>query len=140
MRREIVGQNVVQVVGQSRLAATLRMPNDPRSDALIEPLTYRQGREQLLVAHDVLLIGGFDLSVNLTVDSHVGNPVLDEEQQPLWGHHRSEHPVRWRVLFQIRGVLRGGANDLNVVVIQDPSLDVIVDLCVGELGMEGCLG
>ena len=86
---EVVGEKAGVVVRQRGLAAALRVPNDAVPYACIKFLLNRLGREELGIAHDVLL-----QSVSL-VD--IGERILQNEGQTIMAEQRRADAVGRRV-------------------------------------------
>ena len=99
------------VVGEGGLAAALSVPDDALALTCFNVVLDRFGRENLRVAHDVLL--------RATFISKVGDAVAQEEGQALTTEKGCAEAIGWGVRIFIGGILGGMLDRKQVGILED---------------------
>ena len=120
-----------QVVGQSRLSTSLRVPHKTGTNPLRKFALYRHRGKELLIAHDVLLISRFDLTVHFSLHTHIGNAVAQQIEQAFGAAHRGQNPIGGGEGRTIGLILRTRVDHLAIVVLKNLLLDRGDDIPVG---------
>ena len=92
------------------------MPNNTRRYPFANLLANSHSCEHLLITHDVLLVGRFNFSINLTLRLHIRYAVLNQEQQAFRRAHRSDDTVSRSIYIKIGLILRCCMNNLAVEI------------------------
>ena len=122
-RLEVIAQVAREEERERRLAAPLGVPDDALPHPRVELLADPHGREELRIAHDVLLQEPHALLVGLL---HIGDAVAQQEDEASRREDRGHDAVGGSVRLDGALVFRGTEIGCQVVVGEDEPLDRLV--------------
>ena len=124
------------MVRESSFATALSVPNDARGDAFGEFLANSHRSKQLLIAHDMLLVGRFDFAIHLALHADVSDAIFEDIEQAFGRAHRGDDAIGRCVDAKVGLIFGCGVDDLAVEIGEDAFFGIEVDIEIGIIGME----
>ena len=84
---KIVVEHMRQVIGQCGFSTSLRVPHKTGTNALRKFALYRHRCKELLITHDMLLVGRLNFSIHFSFHTHIGNAIAQQIEQAFGAAH-----------------------------------------------------